>query len=204
MGANLSVTVPASAAVDDSYFDDAVFIGDSRTEGLKMYSGLPTSRFWSEIGLTVTKAFEDRFVVVNGQWLTVAEALEQAEYGKVYIMLGMNELGWVYESAFVENYAKLIDIIQETHPDATIYVQSIIPVSKWRDSQGDYNSIANVIRLQKVLCQMCEDKQVNYVNVAEVMHDSEGYLLSEATEDGMHLTPEYCKIWIEYLKTHTV
>ncbi len=92
------IAVPQSAAVDDSYFDDAIFVGDSRTDGLKMYSGLPVSRFWSEVGLTVTKCFQDRFVVLDGQYLTVGEALERADYSKVYIMLGMNELGWVYES----------------------------------------------------------------------------------------------------------
>ena len=208
IGANLSVTVPANGRVDDSYFDDAVFIGDSRTEGLKMYSGLPVSRFWSQVSLTVTKAFEDRFVEVNGQWLTVSEALAQAEYGKVYIMLGVNELGWPYEDVFTENYARLIDIIRETHPDATIYVQSIIPVSKWLDGDTEanrgYNTIANVLRLQTALCKMCEDKQVNYVNVAEVMQDSEGYLFSEATKDGIHLTADYCRVWMEYLRTHTV
>ena len=96
-----------------------------------MYSGLPVSCFWSEVGLTVTKCFQDRFVVLNGQYLTVGEALEQADYSKVYIMLGMNELGWVYESEYAKGYARIIDVIQSTHPDAEIYVQSIIPVSKW-------------------------------------------------------------------------
>ena len=32
--------VPESEAVDDGYFADAVFIGDSRTQGLRLYSGL--------------------------------------------------------------------------------------------------------------------------------------------------------------------
>ena len=64
--------------------------------------------------------------------------------------------------------------------------------------------MANVVRLQKALVAMCEEKGVNYVNVAEVMEDAEGYLPSEATQDGMHLEPEYCKIWMDYLRTHTV
>lgn len=204
MGRGLDITVPQGSPVGDEYFSDAVFIGDSRTEGLKMYSGLTNTTWWSEIGLTVTKAFSDRFAVVDGQWLTVAEALERADYKKVYIMLGMNELGWVYESKYAEDYGRLIDVIKSSHPDAVIYVQSIIPVSKWRDSNDDVNTMANVVRLQKALVAMCEEKGVNYVNVAEVMEDAEGYLPSEATQDGMHLEPEYCKIWMDYLRTHTV
>lgn len=38
------------------------------------------------------------------------------EFGKVYIMLGMNELGWVYESVFKEDYGKIIDKIREIKP----------------------------------------------------------------------------------------
>lgn len=207
IGASLSVTVPENGRVDDSYFSDAVFVGDSRTEGLRMYSGIsPSPKFFSGVGLTVTKVFSDQIVQLNGQWLTVADALRQADYNKVYIMLGMNELGWVYESVYAQDYGRIIDVIRETHPDATIYVQSIIPVSKWKDTTDPdriYTN-ANVVRLQKVLCEMCEEKNVHYVNVAEVMQDENGYLFSEATEDGMHLTQEYCKIWAEYLRTHTV
>ena len=33
--------------------------------------------------------------------------------------------------------------------------------------------------------------------------DSEGYLPFEATGDGVHLTPEYCVKWLDYLKPHT-
>ena len=207
IGASLSVTVPENGRVDDSYFSDAVFVGDSRTEGLRMYSGIsPSPKFFSGVGLTVTKVFSDQIVQLNGQWLTVADALRQADYNKVYIMLGMNELGWVYESVYAQDYGRIIDVIRETHPDAAIYVQSIIPVSKWKDTTDPdriYTN-ANVVRLQKVLCEMCEEKNVHYVNVAEVMQDENGYLFSEATEDGMHLTQEYCKIWAEYLRTHTV
>ena len=50
---------------------------------------------------------------------------------------------------------------------------------------------------------MCEEKGVNYVNVAEGIQDEQGYLPSEATQDGVHLTPEYCQRWMDYLKTHT-
>ncbi|HIQ88002.1 MAG TPA: hypothetical protein IAD33_11060 [Candidatus Scatomorpha gallistercoris] len=203
VGLGSSVTVPESEAVDDSYFADAVFVGDSRTEGLKMYSGLDSSQFFSSVGMDVDKVFTDQAVSLNGQLLTVAQALEQASYSKVYIMLGMNELGWVYESVFADNYARIIDTIRESHPDATIYVQSILPVSQWKDGSNDIYTNANVVRLQKALVAMCEEKGVNYVNVAEGIQDEQGYLPSESTQDGVHLTPEYCQRWMDYLKTHT-
>lgn len=119
-------------------------------------------------------------------------------------MLGMNELGWVYESVYADYYAQIIDIIRETHPDAVIYVQSILPVSQWKDGSNEVYTNANVVRLQKALCEMCEEKGVYYLNVAEAVQDENGFLPGDATPDGMHLTAEYCKTWMEYLRTHTV
>lgn len=204
IGANMSVTVRASAEVDDSYFSDAVFVGDSRTEGLRMYSGLTNTTFWTKVGLTVSSVFTDRFVKLGEQTLTVAEALEQADYKKVYIMLGINELGWPSEETYASEYAKIIDLIRESHPDATIYVQSIFSMGRIRSSRDEVYNNDNVIRLQRVLCEMCLEKGVNYVNVAEVLQDSDGFLIDNDSVDGAHLTAPYYKVWVDYLKTHTV
>ena len=45
---------------------------------------------------------------------------------------------------------------------------------------------------------------VHYVNVAECMEDSQGYLFSDSTQDGLHLNAEYCRTWMQYLRTHTL
>lgn len=195
--------VPESEAVDDSYFDDAVFIGNSRTEGLKMYSGLTNATFITEVGLTVDSIFTDYCDISGGGKARAFDQLAGMEFSKVYIMLGMNELGWVYESVFKEDYGKIIDKIREINPDAVIYIQSIIPVSKWKDSNDEVYTIANVNRLNTQLRALADEKEVHYVDVAEGVMDDEGYLPFEATGDGVHLTPEYCVVWMDYLRTHT-
>ena len=195
--------VPESEAVDDSYFDDAVFIGNSRTEGLKMYSGLSNATFITEVGLTVDSIFTDYCNISGGGKARAFDQLASMEFGKVYIMLGMNELGCVYESVFKEDYGKIIDKIREINPDATIYIQSIMPVSKWKDSTDDVYTIANVERLNAQLRDLADEKEVWYVDVAAGVMDEDGYLPYEATGDGVHLTPEYCVKWMDYLRTHT-
>ena len=198
-----SKSVPAGATVDNSYFDDAVFIGNSRTEGLKMYSGLSNATFITEVGLTVDSIFTDYCNISGGGKARAFDQLASMEFGKVYIMLGMNELGWVYESVFKEDYGKIIDKIREINPDATIYIQSIMPVSKWKDSTDDVYTIANVERLNAQLRDLADEKEVWYVDVAAGVMDEDGYLPYEATGDGVHLTPEYCVKWMDYLRTHT-
>lgn len=198
-----NMLVPESEPVDDSYFDDAVFIGNSRTEGLKMYSGLTKSTFITEVGLTIDSIFTDYCNISGGYKNLAFSELESREFGKVYIMMGMNELGWVYDDVFKEDYGKIIDRIREINPDAVIYIQSILPVSKWKDSNDSTYTIANVDRLNARLRELADEKEVHYVDVAEGIMDEEGYLPYEATLDGVHLVPEYCVKWLDYLKTHT-
>ena len=180
-----------------------MFIGNSRTEGLKMYSGLTNATFITEVGLTVDSIFTDYCDISGGGKARAFDQLAGMEFSKVYIMLGMNELGWVYESVFKEDYGKIIDKIREINPDAVIYIQSIIPVSKWKDSNDEVYTIANVNRLNTQLRALADEKEVHYVDVAEGVMDDEGYLPFEATGDGVHLTPEYCVVWMDYLRTHT-
>lgn len=195
--------VPESEPVDNSYFDDAVFIGNSRTEGLKKFSGISNATFITEVGLTVSSIFTDYCDISGGYRSRAFDALSGMNFGKVYIMLGMNELGWVYESVFKDDYGKIIDKIREINPDAVIYIQSIIPVSKWKDSSNDVFTNANVERLNAQLRDLADEKEVHYLDVAGALMDSEGYLPYEATGDGVHLEPPYCVKWADYLRTHT-
>ena len=83
-------------------------------------------------------------------------------------------------------------------------MQSIIPVSAWKDGSSDIYTNANVVQAAEGAVRHVRGEGVNYVNVAEAMQDAGGFLPSDATPDGVHLTPEYCQIWMDYLKTHTV
>ena len=43
---------------------------------------------------------------------------------------------------------------------------------------------------------------VYYVNVAEALTDDKRSLPADASFDGVHPKPDYCKTWLEYLKNH--
>ena len=196
-------TVPESAPVDNSYFDDALFIGDSRVDDFGIYSGLK-SKFYASTGLNVNTVFTKQFVKVNGQKYTVPQALNQQKFKKVYVKLGVNELGWYYSNVFVEQYAKLIDLIKKTQPDAEIYVQSVIAVSKEKndkDTEGFNNK--KVLEYNQLLSQMAKEKGVHYLNLNEDLADKDGNLFADASTDGIHPTKEYCLVWLDYLKNHT-
>lgn len=201
---DFSQSVPESAEVENSYFDDAVFIGNSRTEGFKLYSGLSNAQYYTAIGLMVDTIFTKPYATVDGEKTTIMEALKTTEFSKVYIMLGMNELGWVYGSVYQEYYGRIIDAIREINPDAVIYIQSILPVSAEKSESDQIYNNERINEFNSLLRELAEEKEVYYVDVAQAVSDENGCLPEDGSFDGVHLTPEYCGKWRDYLKTHTV
>ena len=194
------------AGTDNAYFDDAVFIGDSRTEGLMLYGSLHNATFYTHKGLMVNTIFTKESVKEAGsdKKITIMQALEKHKFGKVYVMLGVNELGWVYEKVFIQRYGELVDEIKRLQPDAVIYIQSIMPVSQAKSDSGDVYTNDRIRLYNSLIVKMCEEKGVHYLNVAEAVEDDKGVLPAEATTDGIHLKPAYCVKWREYLKSHTL
>lgn len=195
--------VPESGAVDRSYFSDALFIGDSRSEGFKLYSELDNATYFVYKGLSVeTVNTKEVITAPDGTQQTVMNALKQKQFGKVYIMLGINELGWTNTNAFIQKYGALVDAVKKYNPNAIVYVQSILPVSDKKNGDPIYNN-ENINKFNGLIQDMVNQKQVYYVNPAEsVMKD--GLLIHEASTDGVHLNKKYCMVWRDYLMTHTV
>ena len=113
---------PEREAVDNSYFEDAAFIGDSRTDGFLIYSGIGCGENLTSNGLSIFKLAEKKALTIDGKDYTLLEALGLKQYGKVYLSLGVNELGYYDDQGFYESYLEAIDAIRALQPNAVIYV----------------------------------------------------------------------------------
>ncbi len=196
--------VPQSEGVDNTYFDDAVFIGDSRTEGLILYTGLSNATVYANQGLMVDTVFTSPVIQMDGQRLSVVEALKRTEFKKVYIMLGINETGWAYESIFIDKYQKLIQEIQAINPQAILYIQEIMPVTAQTSQTHSYVKNDKIQRYNELLAKLAEEMGVYYIDTGAAVADDSGCLPEDAAIDGIHLKKPYCDKWLDYLKTHTV
>ena len=202
---DFSQPVPESSSVEKSYLDDAVFIGDSRTEGLVLYTGLSNATSYAQKGLTVDTVFTDPIVDRNGQMVTVVEAMKHTQFSKVYLMFGINELGWAYPSIFIDKFTQLIEEIRAINPDAVIYVQEILPVSQKVSETHSYISNEKIQEFNQLILNMTQEQEVYYLQVSQSLIEDDNFCLPEgASSDGIHLTPSYCKNWLDYLLCHTV
>lgn len=182
-----------------SYFSDCAFIGNSRTEGLQRNAGLKKSSFFTHRGLMVNTALtSNKIYFGNGKSGTLLTGLKQKKYKKIFLMFGVNELGWPYQSTFIDNYLKLIQAVQSVQPDAKIYVQSILPVTK---EKSDSDSIFNNKRINSfntAIQKMCEENKIAYIDLTQFAGNN--VLPANAATDGIHLTREYCLKWIDTLR----
>lgn len=199
--ADTSVPVINTPAERDTDFSRCLFIGDSRTEGLMLYSGISGATAYTARGLTVKSYFKLPAVEIGGNKVAISEAVESyTDFDRVYIMLGLNELGWEYGSSFKEAYGQVIDHLRSVMPTAVITVQAIIPVTEEKSSGDEIYNNDNIRRYNGLIKELCEEKSIVYLDLAEILCDGGESLPTEAAFDGVHLKKPYCEKWLDSLK----
>ena len=198
---------PVYVTVEDDYFADAVFIGDSRTVGMYEYGDLENiSTFYASTGLTVYKMFDSAIVKVPGQKrkITVEEALQQNSFTKIYLMIGINEMGTGTVETFIEKYKEVLTHLQELQPDAIIYIQAIMKVTTERSEQGDYINNEGIVARNEELEKLADNRKIFYLDVNPLICDETGGMEKSYTFDGVHLKAQYIQIWKDFLKQHAI
>ena len=202
------------AVVDESWFDDAVFVGDSVTNALSNYSDngwLGDAEFICSVGIGYHSALWDinregnLHPVFNGKKVTIEDAVSLVERNKVFIMLGMNDLGTYTPQGAVDNMLMLCSRILEKNPGVQIYIESITPLLEEMDNKSSLNN-ANISEYNRLAAQACKEHGFIFVNVAEAVMDDKGNLTKSLCLDpnymGLHLNYAGCEVWVDYLKSH--
>lgn len=196
--------VPKGEWAPSEYFDDAIFVGDSLTEGIKHYDVMSNTTVLAGTGVNLDSIYTKQ-VIKTGDGdakISIMDAVAAAKPGKIYLMMGANSLDY-QEEDFLRGYGRIVDSLQQMHPDAVIYVQSIMPVTKaYADSRPNFSN-ERIDRLNLQLSQMAKEKGVYFVNTAESVKNGEGALPAEASSDGIHFGTTYYRKWFDYLREHT-
>lgn len=201
-GYDHSAPVPQGEAVDNDWFSDAAFLGDSLTDGLLLYSDIKGPAHLSYKGLTVQSVRTDRVIRLDGRKYTPLEALGKKTYGKVYILLGINELGWHNDQRFYDGYAQLIDLVRAAQPDARIYLQTLLPVTAEKSESHRWLKNEKVAVYNDLITRLAGEKEAYLVDAHAALADENGALPADESVDGVHLTKAGYQRWADYLRTH--
>lgn len=184
--------------VTDSYFDDAVFIGDSRVAGLHDYSGLKNTDFLYKEGISVFDLLKEKM----DNKKTVQEALTSKQYKKIFLMIGVNELGRGYASDYFDKYKEVVEQLHAWQPDAVVFIMGMMHVSTKYSNDSDVFNNDNVNCRNAMVAELANGIDTFYLDMNEAVDDEKGGLKSEYTWDGIHLKAEYYGLWMDYMRAH--
>ena len=199
--------LPASAPVEKSWFAQVSFVGDSLTQGLQIYdTGLPGAQFCAYKGVG-PNAFVNGTSCkrVDGVTEIPLDALTAQQPKAVYVLLGSNVLGRDTDyTSFLTYYRLMLDMVSQSLPNTTLYVQSITPVRpEVREKHpGLYKE--RLCQINDELAAIALEKNCIFLNLWEALADENGNLKAEyAQPDGYHIKPDGYSVWVEYLAAHT-
>lgn len=189
--------------VSTDYFDDALFIGDSRTIGIYEYGNLKNATFFASNGLNVYDVFDNVIEVPELGSPTLSDLLSQKDFGKIYIMLGINELGYDFNNT-IAKYEALVDSIRERLPEAIIYIQANLHVTKSRAESDDIYNNENINKFNLAVSSIADNKDIFYLDVNEIFDDESGDLNPDYTSDNTHVLGKYYLDWCNWIATKAI
>ena len=193
----------------DSYFDNALFIGDSRTVGLIDYGDLDEhATFFAKESLSIYDLESSKLAPVcptgNLEEQTLENLISNNKYGKVYICLGVNELGTGDTLRFYNAYVTLIEKIRQYQPKAIIYIQGMMHVTEAYSKKDSIYNNTSIVDKNKAIATLANGHDIFYLDMNETVCDENGNLIAELSTDGVHLLGKNYRIWEEYIKTHVI
>ena len=161
-----------------------IFIGDSITDGCE----------WSE--LLQNPNIKNRGIGSDTTYgvLKRLDNIIQSEPEKVFLMIGINDLGRGESvSEITSNYDKILERLTKNVPNSEVFVQSVLPISKQKLNTQISNE--KVRSLNKEIKQLSQKYNLNYIDLYSLMISEDDQLISDVTTDGIHLNGSGYEIW---------
>ncbi|MBP3736175.1 MAG: hypothetical protein J6I56_04065 [Lachnospiraceae bacterium] len=195
--------------VNDVYFSDALVIGDSRTVGLREYGDLrPYASVLAKESLNVYNLFTKTldFTTPDGTFetTTLLDLLLSKQYRKVYLSVGINELGIPDTQTFYQKYREALGVIRQLQPDAIIYIQGIMHVSKQRSSTDKIFNNTCIVQRNTAIASLANGHDIFYLDMNPEFCDENGDLYPELSADGIHLKASAYSKWHEFLLNNAI
>lgn len=173
---------------------DIVFLGNSITDGGE----------WSE--LFQNKHCKNRGIsgdVCDGV-LDRLETITKGQPAKVFLMIGINDLGRGGDPDTVAMKTRqIVKRIKAESPRTKIYIQSVLPTNDYYGLFGGHTARWEDIPVtNNLLRQIAEDEGVTYIDLFSLFADEEGKMNIKYSNDGLHLTGKGYLIWRDAVKRY--
>lgn len=168
---------------------DIVFFGDSLTY-YGDFSNLFSGKTICNLGLR-----GDSICGMIGR----VEQVKTLHPKQVYLMAGINDVGSLALSEFMEEYSLLVQSVLSELPDTRLVLQSILPVNSLEFGISCDNK--KIIQCNRIIKEIAEARDLSYIDIFTSYYDNGQMPLSE-TIDGLHLKPEAYLKWYDIIRCY--
>ena len=163
-----------------SMFTDTAILGDSRAVGFSYHEFVDENRVFAEGGATIRniEQYTDQLVNLNPS--------------SIIFCFGLNDVSigfWDTPAEYIAEQDQIIEALQKALPNATIYVNSIIPAidpafelsEAWK-AIPDWN---------QEIKKHCEEKGIAYIDITETVEEHKDLY----DIDGIHMQKAFYDFW---------
>jgi len=174
--------------------DEIIFLGNSITDGAEWFELFGNPRCHNR-GISAD--------VTEGVLLRL-DAITRLNPAKIFIMIGINDLSRnMTVDEITANYRTILERIKNETPSTQVYVESVLPVNPATGMALNHTNKTDLImELNGRLRDLAKEFGHTYVDLFSAMADENNHLPRKCSIDGLHLTYEGYRIWVETIKKY--
>lgn len=185
----------------EEFFDGAYYLGDSVLGILSNYciknDKLVNTTFSSNAELTYNETVHLRLghLIYKGHYATLPDVLNDLQPRAIIAALGCNDLASFKLARCEEIMGMFLEMVRETDPDITIFVQSVMPI---RVNMATFNQ-SIVDEFNAWLKDNAETYDYCYIELDQHFKGDDGQLAYEHMNNATHLKIASAPYWYEEL-----
>lgn len=174
--------------------NEIIFLGNSITDGAEWFELLGNNRCRNR-GISGD---------ITAGVLLRLDAVTKLKPSSIFIMIGINDISRnVTVDSVMVNYRMILEQIRKETPGTKVFVESVLPVNA---GVGRYPALQNktevIMDLNLRLRDLASEFGHTYVDLFSVMADAQNQLPRKYSIDGLHLTYEAYRIWVETIRKY--
>lgn len=191
------------ATVSELYFDNTLFVGDSRMLGFSIYKQIPGATYYCYQSADAFTILDKEYELQPYGMINLYNLLSLKRFDKIYISLGINNVAAGLEN-HKNHYAHLLDTIKSLQPDAIIYLLGNLHVTSQLINDNVKLNNENINFINQFISEFEDKKQVFYLDPNVVYDDEFGNMDIELSYDNAHIYLRHYNRLYDFLITHAV
>ncbi len=194
--------VPPSDAIEESYYSDALFAGDSRMGSLYLYGTHDNALV--EYVTSLNLLLIDTMPADNhDDQITLYDILSTTDKSNIYLLFGINGIRNRSFDPFAEKLQEILTMLRENNPDSDIYI--ILAYHPDKISGLDEPKLTEQLQdLNGHLITLAQNNYMYYLDTDNGLDDDQGTIRDEYVWDGLHFNPTGAHAFEDYIATHVV